>query len=76
MVEELFKQYAPIRSIYDTGDEYICFPETDTEPLAVYYDKKLNDYKEVYFFQDNTIIQDIEAAKLVYGEELDFSDEM
>ena len=27
-------------------------PDTKTEPLVVYYDKKLGDYKEVYFFQD------------------------
>ena len=77
-VMEIFKIYEPIRSIYETETDYICIPKTNTEPLAVYYDKKLGDYKEIYFYQDmkGNIVKDLELANKIYGEELDFGDKL
>lgn len=74
-VMELFKKYGPIMSIYENDGEYIAFPETDkTEPLAVFYDKKLGQYTELYFYQDvdNTIPEAVENGSLIYGKELEF----
>lgn len=72
---EIFKKYKPIKSIYETENELICFPKTDrTEPLAVFYDKSLGQYTELYYFQDsnNAIPDAVEYGKLIYGEELKF----
>lgn len=75
MVEKLFEKYKPIKAIYETSTEYICFPETkNLEPLAVYYDKNLKSFNEVYFFQKNTIAEDIEDAELVFGHFVNFSE--
>lgn len=72
---ELFKDYAPIMSIYESEDEYICFPLRDKlEPLAVFYDKKLGQYETMFFYEDadNTIPDAVEGARLVYGKEMEF----
>ena len=77
-VLKLFEKYAPIMSIYETADEYICFPERKyAEPLAVFYDKNLKQYKEVFFYEDrnNSIVDAVENGVHIYGEELDFSDD-
>lgn len=74
---EIFKELAPIKSIYETADEYICIPERGrAEPLAVFYDKSLKQYTTMFFYEDNnnTIPDAIENGTLVYGEELSFKD--
>ncbi len=75
-VKKIFNKYEPIKSIYENDTEYICIPENKDEPLAVYYDKKMKNYAEVYFYQENTIPDDIDNSELIYGEELDFSNKM
>lgn len=77
-VIEIFKDYKPIKCVYENENDFICIPETGkSEPLAVYYDKKLGSYKEVYFFQDmrGNIVEDIETSNLVYGKPMNYSDE-
>ena len=74
---EIFKQYEPIMSIYETADEYICIPERkDAEPLAVFYDKSLKQYDTIFFYEDdnNTIVDTITDGTLVYGKQLSFKD--
>ncbi len=74
---EIFKNYRPIKSIYETADEYICIPDRGrAEPLAVFYDKKLKQYETMFFYEDNdnSIPNAIENGTLVYGEKLNFSD--
>lgn len=76
-VAKLFEQYAPIMSIYETADEYVCIPERkDAEPLAVFYDKSLKQYDIMFFYEDmdNTIANAIEDGVLVYGKEFSFKD--
>lgn len=69
---ELFKQYQPIRSIYENDDEYICVLETGkSEPLTVFYNKLLKKYDELYWYEYSPA-DDIEMSKLIYGEELKF----
>ena len=70
-VLKLFDEYKPIKSLYETETHYICIPEVETEPLAVFYDKEFNEYEEVYFYQRD-VSNEIENAKLLYGERLKF----
>ena len=73
----LFEQYAPIMSIYETADEYVCIPERkDAEPIAVFYDKSLKQYDTMFFYEDdnNTIADAIEDGTLVYGKEFSLKD--
>ncbi len=74
---EIFKEYAPIMSIYETAEEYICIPERkDAEPLAIFYDKSLKQYETLFFYEDsnNTIANAITDGVLIYGKELSFKD--
>lgn len=76
-VTKLFKEYEPIRSIYETEDEYICVPERkDAEPLAVFYDKKLGQYETKFFYEDkdNSIVDAIENGTLIYGQPMNYRD--
>jgi len=74
-VKKLFKDYEPIESIYENEEYYIAFPQTDKEPLAVYYSKEFNDFKDVYFYQkNNNIVNDVANSRLIFGKKLDFSD--
>lgn len=65
-VIELFKDYKPIKSIYENEEYYIAFPQTDLEPLAVYYNKEFKEFKEIYFYEKD-VSEDIINSTLIYG---------
>lgn len=69
----IFQLYKPIKAIYENESEYICIPDTDTEPLSVFYDKTLGNYKELYWYEYDPS-NDIESSNLIYGEELSFKE--
>ena len=74
---KLFKDYEPIRSIYETEDEYICVPEREkAEPLVIFYDKKLGQYETKFFYEDkdNSISDAIENGTLIYGQPMNYRD--
>ena len=74
-VTELFEKYAPIMCIYENDTEYICIPQVEKggEPLTVFYDKRLNRYNELYWYQYSPI-EDIQMSKLIYGKPLNIAD--
>ena len=72
---KIFENYCPLKSVYENKKQLICFPYVaHGEPLAVYFDKESKKYREVFFFEDNTIQQDIKHSKRVYGENMKVSD--
>ena len=66
-----YMKYNPLKAVYENENEYICFPQTNGEPLAVFRNKKGNSFEELFYYNDDTnrIRNAVKDAYLVYGQD-------